>query len=166
MKLGITGSRTNTTFDFTELFCRKNKDFNAFLGRRRITSIITGGARGIDRQAELCAGKLKIPCRVIHPDYARYHKGAPLKRNLQIIAESDALLVVWNGNPNSPGTVFTAQHALKAGKSVFVILSADNKSYRIIGKIDDMRQFQTSSKTSENSCSDLKMERFRRLLVE
>ena len=51
MKLGITGSRTNTAFDFTPVFSRQVEPFNAFLGRRRITSIITGGARGIDQQA-------------------------------------------------------------------------------------------------------------------
>lgn len=139
MKLGITGSRSNTEFDFTELFTRKNKEFNAFLGRRRITSIITGGARGIDRQAELCAAKLNIPCRVIRPDYARYRKGAPLKRNLQIVNHSDALLVIWNGN--SQGTIQTATHALDVGKQVFLIFAVDKIINSCIGLISNRNIF-------------------------
>ena len=137
MKLGITGSRSNTTFDFTPLFCRQIKEFNAFLGKRRITSIITGGACGIDRQAEFCAEKLNIPCQIIRPEYARYRKGAPLKRNLQIIASCDALLVIWNGSHHSSGTIYTAVKALNFGKPVFVIYSAGEYIDRCIGKIND-----------------------------
>ena len=79
MKLGITGSRTNTAFDFTPVFTRQVEPFNAFLGRKRVSSIITGGARGIDRQAQKCAEGLNIPCRVIRPAYDKYHRSAPLK---------------------------------------------------------------------------------------
>lgn len=137
MKLGITGSRSNTEFDFTALFSRQVKEFNFFLGRRRITSLITGGASGIDTQAEKCAKKLNIPCQIIRPDYSRYHRNAPLKRNLQIIEKCDALLVIWNGSPASRGTVYTASHALKSGKPVFVILAAGKNIAACICNIHD-----------------------------
>ena len=123
MKLGITGSRTNTVFDFTPVFTRQVEPFHTFLRWKRISSVITGGARGIDWQAQTCAARLNIPCRVIRPDYDKYHRSAPLRRNLQIIEESDAILVVWDGEPNSRGTIYTALHALKAGKRVFVIFT-------------------------------------------
>ena len=135
MKLGITGSRTNTAFDFTPVFTRQVEPFNAFLGRRRISSIITRGAQGIDRQAQTYAEKLKIPWREIVPDYGKYHRSAPLRRNLQIIDESDAILVVWDGEPNSRGTIYTAIHALKAGKRVFVILAVDEAIIQCFGEI-------------------------------
>lgn len=137
MKLGITGSQTNTAFDFTPVFTRQVEPFNAFLGQSSISSIITGGARGIDQQAQTCAERLNIPCQVIRPDYGKYHRGAPLKRNLQIIEESNALLVVWNGEPNSKGTIYTAIHALKAGKRVFVILAVDEAIILCFGEIHD-----------------------------
>ena len=137
MKLGITGSRTNTAFDFTPVFTRQVESFNVFLGQSPISSIITGGARGIDQQAQTCAERLNIPCQVIRPDYSKYHRGAPLKRNLQIIEESDALLVIWNGEPNSRGTIYTAIHALKAGKRVFVILAEDEAIIHCFGEIHD-----------------------------
>ena len=135
MKLGITGSRSNATFDFTALFTRQVVEFNAFLGRRRITTVITGGARGIDKQADICAGSLNIPCRTILPDYAKYRRGAPLKRNLQIIRECDALLVIWNGDIRSRGTIYTANQALRSGKPVFLIVSAGESIQHCIGEI-------------------------------
>ena len=137
MKLGITGSRSNKSFDFTALFSRNIKEFNTFLGRRRITSIITGGACGIDKQAEKCADQLNIPCKIIRPDYVRYHKGAPLKRNLQIIEQCDAMLVIWNEDKTSHGTIFTATHALKSGKRVFVITATGDQIDHCIGEIYD-----------------------------
>lgn len=145
MKLGITGSRCNITFDFTALFSRQIKEFNTFLGRRKISSIITGGARGIDKQAEMCAVQFNISCQIIRPDYARYHKGAPLKRNLQIIEQCDAMLVIWNGDINSHGTIFTATHALISGKRVFVIIASGTQIDNCIGEIRDESVFITAT---------------------
>ncbi len=78
---------------------------------------------------------------MIRPDYARYHRGAPLKRNLQIIEQSDALLVVWNGSPNSRGTIYTAIHALKYGKPVFVVLATGENINYCMGEIRDESAF-------------------------
>lgn len=151
MKLGITGSRDNTAFDFTPVFSRQVEPFNAFLGRRRITSIITGGARGIDQQAQKCAEGLNIPCRVIRPDYGNYHWSAHLRRNLQIIEVSDAILVVWDGEPNSRGTIYTALHALKAGKRVFVIFAVGEAIIECFGEIHDDSCFVVNTGHAFNS---------------
>ena len=141
MKLAISGSRSNTTFDFSALFNYQNKEFNAFLCGEKISSIITGGARGIDKQAEYCAENLNISCQIVRPDYAKYQKGAPLKRNQQIIEQCDALLVIWNGNTESRGTIFTALHALKSGKPVFVVIAAGENIDSCIGEIHDAAVF-------------------------
>lgn len=135
MNLGISGSRSNIFFDFTALFCGKIKEFNEFTGSREISSIITGGARGIDRQAEICAEKMGIPCKIYYPDYARFSKGAPIKRNRDIVENADALLVIWNGSSNSRGTIYTACYALQTGKPVFVILAKGKHIEKCIGSI-------------------------------
>ena len=135
MNLGISGSRSNISFDFTAIFSGKNKEFNEFTDRQQIESIITGGARGIDRQAEICAKKLGITCKTYLPDYARFSKGAPMKRNRAIVESTDALLVIWNGSSNSRGTIYTACYALQTGKPVFVILAEGKNIKRCIGSI-------------------------------
>ena len=135
MNLGISGSRSNIFFDFTALFCGKIKEFNEFTGSREISSIITGGALGIDRQAEICAEKMGIPCKIYYPDYARFSKGAPIKRNRDIVENADVLLVIWNGSRNSRGTIYTACYALQTGKPVFVILAKGKHIEKCIGSI-------------------------------
>ncbi len=141
MKLGITGSRSNTIFDFTPLFSARIEKFNDFLCGKEITSIITGGACGIDKQAELCADMLNIPCQIIRPDYAKYRKGAPLRRNLQIAALCDALLAIWDGNQYSKGTIYTVKSALKLNKRVFLVISVNETITECIGEIRDETVF-------------------------
>ena len=50
-----------------------------------ITEIISGGARGIDTCAKEFAITSKIKYTEFLPEYNKYGKGAPLRRNLQII---------------------------------------------------------------------------------
>ena len=77
MKLGITGSRTITKFDFIPYFTMQDKDFRAFcrkhgLGRRKITMVITGGARGIDMLAFLTAESAGIRNLQFLPDRKKF----------------------------------------------------------------------------------------------
>ena len=144
MKLGITGSRSNTNFDFMPLLSSQIEKFNTFLGGEKIVSIITGGARGIDKQAERCADMLNIPCQIILPDYIKYRKGAPLRRNLQIAEMCDALLAIWDGNQYSRGTIYTVKSALKLNKRVFLIVSANETITECIGEIRDETVFAVS----------------------
>ncbi|HIZ54736.1 MAG TPA: DUF2493 domain-containing protein [Firmicutes bacterium] len=81
------------------------------------TMLISGGASGIDRQAEICARANHIPIRVFLPDYRRYPpKIAPLLRNQQIVAACDLVLAIWDGR--SRGTKYTIEYAQKIGKPV------------------------------------------------
>ena len=104
MKLGITGSRNLTEFDFMEYFEFRNGAFKAFadsVGKGGLEEIITGGAKGIDSLAMAAAGKLFLPRRTIEPNFQRYHgrllRAAFLSRDEKIVRSSDALLAVWNG---------------------------------------------------------------------
>ena len=62
-----------------------------------ITEIISGGARGIDTCAKEFAITNKIKYTEFLPEYNKYGKGAPLRRNLQIIEYADYVLAFWDG---------------------------------------------------------------------
>ena len=73
--------------------------------------VVTGGAPGVDRWAEEKARSLGLAALVIRPDYERYARGAPLKRNEEIVAKAHKVIAMWNGV--SAGTGHTIQHALR-----------------------------------------------------
>lgn len=50
---------------------------------------------------------------VFLPEYAKYRKNAPLKRNLQIIEYADIVLIFWDGE--SRGSAFVIKECEKAG---------------------------------------------------
>lgn len=75
------------------------------------TEIVSGGAKGIDSDAKEYALQNKITLTEFLPDYQRYGRGAPLKRNIQIIEYADMVLAVWDGK--SRGTKFVIDHCQK-----------------------------------------------------
>ena len=128
MKLGITGSRIITQFDFIPYFMMQDKDFVAFcrkhgLGRRKITRVITGGAQGIDTIAFQTAEAAGIRNRQFLPDRKKFPGKLILKafqeRNQQIVDSCDILLAVWDGK--SRGTKNALAYARRAHKPVFLL---------------------------------------------
>jgi len=128
MKLGITGSRTITDFDFLPYFTMQDKAFRAFcrkhgLGRRKITKVITGGAKGIDTLAFQTAESIGIRNRKFLPDRKKFPGKMVLKafqeRNQQIVDCCDVLLAVWDGK--SHGTKNTLAYAQRVNKPAFLI---------------------------------------------
>ena len=75
------------------------------------TEIISGGARGIDRCARAYAKSHNIKLTEFLPEYERYGRSAPLKRNLQIIRYADMVLAFWDGKSN--GTRFVIENCKK-----------------------------------------------------
>ncbi len=92
MKIAIIGSRT-LQIDNLEPYLPSN-----------ITAIISGGAKGIDSCARAYAEQHRLSLIEYKPDYRRYGKGAPLKRNLEIIRNADYVIAFWDGA--SHGTKF------------------------------------------------------------
>lgn len=82
--------------------------------------IVTGGARGVDRQAEDFARRKGIPCVVIRPDYKKHGRGAPLVRDKEIVERADIVIALWDGK--SRGTAFSLRYAEKTGKDVRVYI--------------------------------------------
>ena len=107
MKLLIVGSRGITDFDL-EGYVPKDVEW-----------IISGGADGVDTLAEQYADKHRISKLILRPEYARYGRGAPLKRNEEMVRLCDRALVIWDGH--SKGTEHTVKYLQKMGKPVEVI---------------------------------------------
>ncbi len=108
MKLAIVGSRNIFTFDL--------KMYLPVGG----TEIVSGGAKGIDRLAAIYAKEHGILLTEFLPDYARYGKGAPLKRNEEIAEYADEALAFWDGH--SRGTAHVIRMFRQLGKRVTIIL--------------------------------------------
>lgn len=79
-----------------------------------ITEIVSGGARGVDTVAREYAIKNDIKLTEFLPEYDKYGRGAPLKRNITIIEYSDVIYAFWDGK--SPGTKFVIDNCKKLGK--------------------------------------------------
>ena len=107
MKLLIVGSRSIQTYDLQKHIPEET------------TMIITGGANGIDLLAEKYADQKHLSKLVLRPQYNRYGRGAPLKRNEQLVELCDMALIVWDGQ--SRGTKYTLSYAQKIGKPVILI---------------------------------------------
>lgn len=84
-----------------------------------VTEIISGGAKGVDACAREYALEHKIKLTEFLPDYKRYGRVAPLKRNITIIENADIILAFWDGK--SHGTKYVIEKAKKIGVSVKII---------------------------------------------
>ena len=107
MKLLVVGSREITEFDLSPYIPDS------------VDTIISGGANGIDTAAEKYADSHRLSKIIIRPQYERYGRGAPLKRNQEMVDMADAVLVIWDGK--SRGTKFTIDYAQKVGKPMTLI---------------------------------------------
>lgn len=108
MKLAIIGSRT-----ITQLV------IDAYVPQN-VTEIVSGGARGVDALAKAFAGRTGKKLTEFLPQYHRFGKGAPLKRNEEIAQYADEALVFWDGR--SKGTAYTIRQFEKLNKKVTVII--------------------------------------------
>lgn len=106
MKVAIIGSRS-----ILELNIKNHIPNNT-------TLIITGGARGIDKLAENYADEKQIPKLIIKPDYKKYARSAPLKRNKKIIEKADIVVAFWDGK--SKGTQYAIEYAFSLGKQIVI----------------------------------------------
>ena len=107
MNLLIVGSRSIQEYDLQKHIPKET------------TLILTGGADGIDLLAEKYADQNHLSKLILRPQYNRYGRGAPLKRNEQLVELCDMALIVWDGQ--SRGTKYTLNYAKKIGKPIILI---------------------------------------------
>ena len=83
-----------------------------------LSLIISGGATGIDTYAKLFAGRHHIPLMEYLPDYSKYGKSAPLRRNSQIVKE--ATNVIAFPSAKSRGMFHSILEARKMHKQLII----------------------------------------------
>ncbi len=88
------------------------------------TEIISGGAKGIDTCAREYALSHNIKLTEFLPEYERYGRGAPLKRNIAIVRSADIVLAFWDGS--SRGTKFVIDKCGELGVNVRVYYIKQN----------------------------------------
>ena len=111
MKVAVIGSRNLQVWDLENYLPEGT------------TEIVSGGARGIDT----CARRYALACGLklteFLPEYDKYGRGAPLRRNLQIIDYADTVIAFWDGA--SRGTKYVIDNCQKLGKPVTVYNPAE-----------------------------------------
>ena len=78
-----------------------------------VTEIVSGGARGVDSSAREYARAHQLKLTEFLPEYERYGRAAPIKRNVTIIENADMVLAFWDGE--SRGTAFVISECKKRG---------------------------------------------------
>ena len=116
MTLAIIGSR-GVSEDYYDKF--------AELVPVNCTSIVSGGATGIDALARRYAAEQGLECTEILPDYAAHGRRAPLVRNDEIIARADFVVAFWDGE--SHGTAYTIARCVEKGIAVKVVMTISNE---------------------------------------
>ena len=93
MKIAVIGSRG-----------LKVNDLEKYLPKD-VTEIVSGGARGIDKCAREYAVANGLKLTEFLPEYEKYGRVAPLRRNLQIIDYADEVLAFWDGKSRGMNNV-------------------------------------------------------------
>lgn len=89
------------------------------------SEIVSGGADGVDEAARKAAARAGLCCTCFAPDYEKYGRAAPLRRNEQIVAYSDRVLAFWDYC--SKGTQNALLTAVRSGKPIRIFeLDADS----------------------------------------
>lgn len=96
MKVAVIGSRGVTVTDLGQFLPADT------------TEIISGGAKGIDTCAREYAITHNIKLTEYLPEFKRYGRAAPLKRNVTIAENADIVIAIWDGK--SHGTKFVINY--------------------------------------------------------
>ena len=86
-----------------------------------VTEIVSGGAKGIDQCAREYALSHGIKLTEFLPEYKKYGRAAPLKRNITIIEYADLVLAFWDGA--SHGTKFVIDRCKHFNVPIRVLIS-------------------------------------------
>lgn len=116
MKIAIVGSRKFQPIDLVD-------DVVELVGP---CTVVSGGAHGVDKRAEMIARELKYPEPVvIKPDWKTHGKKAGHLRNSDIVDAADIVVAFWDGS--SRGTNDSIRKAKRAKKPLLVITSRDGE---------------------------------------
>jgi hypothetical protein len=92
IKLSVIGTR-----DFTNL-----KLLTAELAKENPSVLVVGGKEGPDQLAQEYGLDMDIPTQVFLPDYPLHGRSANYQRNLEMIRNSNLIIIFWNQQSRSP----------------------------------------------------------------
>lgn len=81
-------------------------------------TIVSGGAKGVDKTAEDTAISLGMEVKIHRPK--KFGAAALMARNQDIVDDSDFVVAFWDGKSN--GTIDTIRKAYRINKEVFVFI--------------------------------------------
>jgi len=110
MKVIVAGSRTIEDYDLVEKII--------FKSGFKITEIVSGDCKGVDRLALDYAKKHHIKTKLFPAIWAKLGKTAGLKRNYDMANYADALIAIWDGT--SLGTGDMIRKAKNRGLEIFI----------------------------------------------
>ncbi len=114
MRVAVIGSRGLTV-----------RDLGKYLPEST-TEIVSGGAKGVDSSAREYALSHGIKFTEFLPEYNKYGRSAPLKRNITIIEYSDVVLAFWDGK--SHGTKYVIDNCKKLDVPVKIYMPNNPQS--------------------------------------
>ncbi len=117
MKVAVVGSR--------ELWV---EDLGRFLPEDT-EELVSGGARGVDTCAREYAKTHGLKITEFLPEYERYGRSAPIRRNCLIIDYADLVLAFWDGQ--SRGTAFVIQKCRELGKPIRVYRAKQTRLHQL-----------------------------------
>ncbi len=115
MNIAIVGGR-----DFNDFELLKKTLVNFMGGNQTfLNAIVSGGAKGADTLAEKFADDNNIKKIIFKPNFIKYGRAATLKRNTEIVENSDIVFAFWDGK--SKGTLDSINKAKKMEKILHII---------------------------------------------
>lgn len=109
MRVAVIGSRTLVVNDLGKYLPAETSE------------IVSGGAKGVDTSARQYAHAHGLKLTEFLPEYSKYGRTAPLKRNITIIEHADLVMAFWDGS--SHGTKYVIDACRKRGIAVRVFLA-------------------------------------------
>jgi len=93
------------------------------------TEIVSGGAKGVDMTARNYSLTNNIELTEFLPEYEKYGRSAPLKRNIDIISYAELVLAFWDGK--SRGTKFVIDKCKEMHVPIKLFLADGNGGFKI-----------------------------------
>lgn len=91
------------------------------------TEIVSGGAKGIDTSAREYAITNGLKLTEFLPEYCKYGRSAPLKRNILIIEYADIVIAFWDNK--SKGTAFVIKKCNQKFIPLTIFVAQDKESF-------------------------------------
>ena len=111
MRTIIAGSRCICNFKILSDFMRNTP--------WPVTTVISGGATGVDALGEIWADQQKIPLEIVPADWKKSGRSAGPIRNSVMAKNADALVAIWDGS--SKGTANMIKQALDNNLKLYII---------------------------------------------